>query len=69
MADINATGSLTKDLVSATLTLGDASLSLIYPRDDDQAVEDMVELVQRAEDAFTDVLEALIEKAQGEPRG
>jgi hypothetical protein len=69
MSDIKATGSLTKEAVSAVLQLGSATLTLFYPRDDDQAVEDMVELVQRAEDAFTDVLEALIEKAQEESRG
>lgn len=68
MSDINAKASLHGRTVTATLTLGSANLTLTYARDDEQAVDDMTELIESAEEAFTTVLEALVKKAQeGKP--
>lgn len=64
MAEIQGHGSLGDGLVSVTLKHGKATLSLSYPRDDEEAAEDMVELVERCEDAFVNVLEALITAAE-----
>lgn len=66
MAEIKASGSLDVGVVTATLRLGDATLTLSFPRDDDQAASDMADLVDRSEDAFTQVLEALILKAEAQ---
>lgn len=64
MSEIKATGSLRDDVVIATLTLGESTLTLTFPRDDEQAAEDMSRLVVLAEDSFARVLEALVAAAE-----
>lgn len=61
--DITAKGSLTETHVIVTLTMGEATLTLTYPRDNEQASDDMADLVASSEDAFVRVLEALVEEA------
>lgn len=63
MAEIEAKATLKDEVVTATLTLGSATLTLSYPQRDEQAWVDMPKLVVGSEDLFAEVLEALAAKA------
>lgn len=64
MAEIEAKATLKDETVTATLTLGKATLTLSYPQRDEEAWADMANLVVQSEDSFAEVLEALAAKAE-----
>lgn len=61
---IEAKASLKDEVVTATLTLGEATLTLSCPQRSEEAWADMANLVVQSEESFAVVLEALAAKAE-----